>query len=356
VLEARARRLEQGLPIDWATGEMLAYATLLSEGTRVRLAGQDTRRGTFSHRHALLVDALTDEAYVPLAHLTDARAPFEAYDSPLSEAGALGFDYGYSLDAPDALVVWEAQFGDFVNAAQVIVDQFVISCEDKWHRLSGLVLYLPHGYEGMGPEHSSARIERFLQQSAEDNIQVVNPTTPAQLFHVLRRQVRRPWRKPLVVLTPKSLLREHRSTIDDLVDGSFQRVIPDRAVPEAQATRILLCSGRIYFDLEKARELAGRRDVAIVRLEQLYPLSQDLPNALAGYRDGTPLTWVQDEPWNMGGWYALHARLPKLLGPRLPLSCVSRPESASPATGSAAAHRLEQQTLVESAFDVRASR
>jgi 2-oxoglutarate dehydrogenase E1 component len=350
LLETRADRLEKGLPIDWATGEMLAYATLLAEGTRVRLSGQDTRRGTFSHRHAMVVDAHTDESYVPLAHLESAKAPFEAYDSPLSEAGVLGFDYGYSLDYPDALVVWEAQFGDFVNAAQVIVDQFIISCEDKWHRLSGLVLYLPHGYEGMGPEHSSARLERFLQQSAEDNIQVVIPTTAAQLFHVLRRQVRRPWRKPLVVLTPKSMLREQNATIDDLANGSFQRVIPDRTVQPDEAKRILLCSGRVSFDLAKAREERGKKDVAIVRLEQLHPLSADLANALSAYPDGTPLLWVQDEPFNMGAWYYLNARLPKLLGTRLPLACVSRPESASPATGSMASHKLEQRMLMDAAF------
>ncbi len=351
VLEARLDRLSRGQPIDWATGEMLAYASLLADGYPIRLSGQDARRGTFSHRHSALVDMETDVSYTPLAHLESSRARFEVWDSPLSEAGVLGFEYGYSLDAPESLVIWEAQFGDFVNCAQVIIDQFIISCEDKWHRLSGLTLFLPHGYEGQGPEHSSARLERFLQQSAEDNIQVCNLTTPAQIFHALRRQVLRPWRKPLVILTPKSLLREQNATIDDLADGGFQRVIGDTSgIPPHEIKRVLLCSGRVYFDLEKARREWERHDVAILRLEQLYPLSDAVVRALAPYRDGTPLVWVQDEPWNMGAWYYLNARLRGLIGDRLPLTCASRAESASPATGSMASHRLEQKMLLEAAF------
>jgi len=248
-------------------------------------------------------------------------------------------------------VIWEAQFGDFANAAQVIIDQFIISGEDKWHRLSGLVLFLPHGYEGQGPEHSSARLERFLQQAAEDNIQVCNLTTSAQIFHALRRQVLRPWRKPLVIMTPKGLLRLPTSKLDDLANGSFQRVIPDESgVEPSSVSRILLCSGKVYFDLAKRREESEAKDVAIVRLEQLYPLSSALPNALSAYRDGTPLVWVQDEPLNMGAWYYLNARLPTLLGRRFPLSCVSRVESASPATGSHASHDLEQSMLLQAAF------
>jgi 2-oxoglutarate dehydrogenase E1 component len=273
------------------------------------------------------------------------------WDSPLSEAGALGFEYGYSLDYPDGLIIWEAQFGDFVNSAQVIIDQFVISGEDKWHRLSGLVLFLPHAYEGQGPEHSSARLERFMQQAAEDNIQVCNLTTSAQIFHVLRRQVLRPWRKPLVIMTPKGLLRLPTSTIDDFASGSFRRVIGDESgVDPSDVRRILLCSGKVYFDLEKKRKELGRADVAIVRLEQLYPLNDALPKALAPYKNGTPLVWVQDEPWNMGAWYSLNARLPVLLEHRFPLSCVARAESASPATGSHASHELEQKMLLEAAF------
>ena len=350
VLDTRIERLERGLPVDWATGEMLAYATLLAEGVPVRLSGQDARRGTFAHRHATLRDVATGDRYTPLANMGEGFARFEVYDSPLSEAAVLGFEYGYSLDAPDALVIWEAQFGDFANTAQVIIDQFIVSGEAKWDRLSGLVMYLPHGYEGMGPEHSSARPERFLQQCAEDNIQVCALTTPAQLFHALRRQILKPWRKPLVLLTPKSKLREQNATIDDFTSGSFQRVIGDAHVAPEDVKKILLCSGRVYFDLAAMRQKLGRDDIAIVRLEQLYPLSNELAEALAPYKDGTPLVWVQDEPFNMGAWYFLNARLPSLIGDRLPLSCVSRPEHATPATGSQASHQLEQKRLLEAAF------
>jgi len=249
-------------------------------------------------------------------------------------------------------VVWEAQFGDFANTAQVIIDQFISSAEDKWGRLSGLVLLLPHGFEGQGPEHSSARIERFLQLSAEDNIQVCNLTTPAQLFHALRRQVNRPWRKPLVILTPKSLLRHHEavSTLDDLAEGAFQRVIPDAAVHPDGVKRILLCSGKVFYDLVAERRRLAREDVAIVRLEQYYPLSDALDRALSPYAPGTPLVWVQEEPRNMGAWYFLSARRDELVKGRHPLSLVSRPESASPATGSKAAHDLEQKMLLAAAF------
>jgi 2-oxoglutarate dehydrogenase E1 component len=279
------------------------------------------------------------------------KGRFEVWDSPLSEAGVLGFDYGYSLDYPDGLTIWEAQFGDFVNSAQVIIDQFIISGEDKWHRLSGLVLFLPHGFEGQGPEHSSARLERFMQQSAEDNVQVCNLTTSAQLFHVLRRQVLRPWRKPLVIMTPKGHLRLATSTIDDFATGSFQRVIGDTSgVDPADVKRILLCSGKVYYDLEKKRTELGATDVAIIRLEQLYPLNDAIVKALAPYKNGTPLVWVQDEPWNMGAWYSLNSRLPAFLEKRLPFSCVSRAESASPATGSHASHELEQRMLLDAAF------
>jgi 2-oxoglutarate dehydrogenase E1 component len=279
------------------------------------------------------------------------KGRFEVWDSPLSEGGVLGFDYGYSLDYPDGLTIWEAQFGDFANSAQVIIDQFIVSGEDKWHRLNGLVLFLPHGYEGQGPEHSSARLERFMQLASEDNLQVCNLTTSAQIFHLLRRQVLRPWRKPLVVMTPKGHLRLATSTIDDFANGSFQRVIGDTSGTDpADVKRILLCSGKVYYDLEKKRTELGANDVAIVRLEQLYPLNDAIVKTLAPYKDGTPLVWVQDEPWNMGAWYVLNCRLPLLLDKRLPLSCVSRVESASPATGSHASHDLEQQMLLEAAF------
>jgi 2-oxoglutarate dehydrogenase E1 component len=357
ILEQRRERAIAGQPLDWGTAEHLAFASLLLEGHGIRISGQDARRGTFSHRHAVLFDTVTGAAYTPLAHLGngDGARPgrFEIYDSPLSEAGVLGFEYGYSLDRPDKLVIWEAQFGDFANAAQVIIDQFIVSAEDKWMRLSGLVLLLPHGFEGQGPEHSSARIERFLQLSAEDNIQVCNVTTPAQFFHLLRRQVKRMWRKPLVVFTPKSLLRhpEAVSTLDELSRGTFRRVIPDDGADPAKVTRILLCSGKVYFDLAAERRRRAREDVAIVRLEQYYPLSEALPAALAAYKEGTPLVWVQEEPRNMGPWYFLNARRQELLRGRHPLSLVSRPESASPATGSKAAHDLEQKMLLEEALN-----
>ncbi len=339
-------------PLDWGTAELLAFASLITEGTRVRLTGQDSGRGTFSHRHAVLHDYETGLAHVPLCHLQKDQAPIEIYNSALSEAAVLGFEYGYSLDWPDALVLWEAQFGDFANAAQVIIDQFIVSAEDKWKRLSGLVLLLPHGYEGQGPEHSSARIERFLTLASEDNIQVVQPTTPAQYFHALRRQVVRPWRKPLVVFTPKSLLRHPQCTspLEEFASGRFHRVIPDARAPKKPA-RVLLCSGKVFFDLEKRRAELGREDVAIVRVEQFYPLPDvHLRAVLDDCEDGTPVVWVQEEPENMGAWRLLRARFGPMLFGRFPFSGACRAESASPATGSASCHKLEQQQLLERAF------
>ena len=363
ILEARNHAITSGEPFDWGTGEMLAYATLLAEETPVRISGQDVKRGTFSHRHPVLWDTQTGEEYAPLERVAEHPGRLDIHNSPLSEQGVLGFEFGYSLDYPDALVIWEAHYGDFLNCAQVIVDQFLASSEDKWRRLSGLVLYLPHGYEGQGPEHSSARLERFLQLCAEDNVQVCNLTTPAQLFHALRRQVLRPWRKPLVIMTPKSLLRvaatskgPHRpvSTIEDLAQGRFHRVIPDAGlaagVDPADVKKILCCTGKVYYDLATARDAGGRSDVAIVRLEQLYPFNDELRDALAPYRDGTPLVWVQEEPKNYGPWYYILATMPELLGGRFPLSCVARAPSASPATGSRASHLLEQKMLMDEAF------
>jgi 2-oxoglutarate dehydrogenase E1 component len=353
IMQERLHAAEAGQALDWAAGETLAYATLLAGGTSVRLSGQDSRRGTFSHRHAVLREIDTGNSYTPLATVAESGARFEVWDSPLSEAGVLGFDYGYSLDSPHRLVLWEAQFGDFVNCAQVIIDQFLVAAEDKWNRLSGLVMLLPHGFEGQGPEHSSARLERFLTNCAEDNIQVCNLTTPAQIFHCLRRQVLRPWRKPLVIMSPKSLLRhkEATSTLDELATGRFQRVIPDVGQRDPkQVRKVLLCSGKVYYDLVASRTERRADDVAIVRLEQLYPFNDELAAALAPYKDGTPLVWVQDEPWNMGAWFYLSARLPSVIGSRLPLSCASRAESASPATGSPKAHLLEQKMLHDAAF------
>ncbi|MDP3068696.1 MAG: 2-oxoglutarate dehydrogenase E1 component [Opitutaceae bacterium] len=352
LLAARAEMADGKKPLDWGAAEALALASLAANGVRIRLTGQDTGRGTFSHRHAVLHDHDDGCPFVPLQHIQKGQAPVEIVNSPLNEAGALGFEYGYSLDCPDGLVLWEAQFGDFVNAAQVIIDQFVTSGEDKWRRLSGLVLLLPHGFEGMGPEHSSARVERFLQLAAEDNIQVAQPTTPAQLFHLLRRQALRPWRKPLVVFTPKSLLRhpECVSPIADCATGGFQRVLVDDT-PAAGIKRVLLCTGKIFYDLAAYRAEQQRTDTAIIRLEQLYPLGAEvLERALQPYADGTPVLWVQEEPANMGAWRHLHDRFGRTLCGRLPFALLSRPESASPATGSANAHKLEQARLVARAF------
>mgnify|MGYP001241720175 CR=1 FL=1 len=352
-LEARREMARGERPLDWAAGEALAFATLATQGIRVRMTGQDVARGTFSQRHAVLVDQETGQRYMPLAKLAPDQAPIELYNSPLSEAGVLGFEYGYSLDCPDGLILWEAQFGDFVNVAQVIIDQFITSARDKWKRYSGLVMLLPHGMEGHGPEHSSARLERFLTLAADENIQIANVTTPAQFFHLLRRQVLNSWRVPLVVMTPKSLLRHPLavSTLDELATGGFQKVIADPDHTGPRIKRVLLCTGKIYYELLEARKQQNREDVAIVRLEQLYPFPhEDLRRALESYPDGTPVVFVQEEPHNMGAWRYIKAICKHNLYDRLPLSGVTRPESASPATGSSAAHKLEQQTLIDKAL------
>ena len=332
-LERRHEMARGQQPLDWPAAESLAFASLAVSGMPIRLTGQDSARGTFSQRHAVLHDEQDGHQYVPLRHLADGQAPVDIYNSPLSELGVLGFEYGYSLDYPEALVLWEAQFGDFVNAAQVIVDQFIASAETKWRRLSGLVLLLPHGFEGMGPEHSSARLERFLQLAAEDNIQVVYPTTPAQYFHVLRRQALRRWRKPLVVLTPKSLLRHPQSvsTLDDLSSGRFRRVIA-----ESDRPHVILCTGKIYYELAAKRAELKRDDVAIVRLEQLYPFPQEARK----YRSAK---WVQEEPVNMGAWAFIRSQLGE------GVSCVARPQSGSPAAGSSVRHKREQEELITQA-------
>jgi 2-oxoglutarate dehydrogenase E1 component len=341
-------------PLDWSAAESLAFASLATQGVRVRLTGQDTARGTFSQRHAVLHDFEDGHTYVPLQHLSAAQAPVEVYNSPLSELGALGFEYGYSLDCPNGLVLWEAQFGDFCNAAQVIIDQFIASAEDKWRRLSGIVLLLPHGFEGMGPEHSSARLERFLQLAAEDNIQIVYPTTPSQYFHCLRRQALHRWRKPLVIMTPKSLLRHPRviSGLEECARGAFQRIIPDRLTTRAErCERVILCSGKIYYELEHQRDKGKRDDVAIIRVEQLYPLpGERLRLVLSSYPHNTSVVWVQEEPENMGAWHYLRVNFGERLFNRFPFSVVARPESASPATGSGSSHKREQEQLLAAAF------
>ncbi|SMP48879.1 2-oxoglutarate dehydrogenase E1 component [Neorhodopirellula lusitana] len=350
----RREMAEDQRPLDWAAAEAAAFASLLDEGHPIRMTGQDCQRGTFSHRHAVLHDTKNGETYTPLQNLSEGQARLELYNSPLSEAGVLGFEYGYSLDCPDGLCVWEAQFGDFWNVAQVIVDQFIASAEDKWDRLSGLTMLLPHGFEGQGPEHCSARVERFLAMAAEDNIQICQPTTPAQLFHMLRRQVIRKWRKPLIALTPKSLLRhpEVTSPLEIVAGGSFQKILPDRKVPLESARRLLFCTGKIYYDLLQHRQENGIENVPIMRVEQLYPLAlEELMATLEGLPDGTEIRWVQDEPTNMGAWPYMKLKFGDELNERFRLSRASRTESASPSTGSMAAHKLEQADLIEAAFE-----
>jgi 2-oxoglutarate dehydrogenase E1 component len=355
LLDSREAMIEGDEPINWPFAEALATASLLTEGVPVRLSGQDSVRGTFSHRHAALFDVETGEEYWPARHLSDDQANYEVYNSMLSEAGVLGYEYGYSLDSPDSLVCWEAQFGDFANGAQVIIDQFVSSSEDKWKRLSGLVMLLPHAYEGQGPEHSSARLERFLQLCAEDNMFVGNLTEPAQYFHVLRRQMLTDVRKPLVLMTPKSLLRhkEATSSIEDFTDRSFRRIIPDDRdeVDTESVERVLLCSGKVYYDLlEYARE-HDIDDVAIVRVEQLHPLDRDgLLDAVEQFPNYEEVVWVQEEPKNMGAWSHMMPELIDLFGADPMPEYVGRVPSASPATGSKASHKYEQKRLVENAF------
>ena len=352
LLEQRAQMGRGERPLDWGMAEMLAYGSLLVEGHNVRLSGQDCGRGTFSHRHAILTDIHTGREHLVLGSLDAEQGSARVYDSPLSEAGVLGFEFGYSLDFPDALILWEAQFGDFANGAQVIIDQFVTSSEDKWNRLSGLVLLLPHGYEGQGPEHSSARLERFLQSCAEDNIQVCQPTTPANMFHLLRRQVKRPWRKPLVVMTPKSLLRlpAATSTLAELATGEFQRVLGDPQIAPSAARRVLFTSGKLYYELAEERKRRGDTVTAIVRLEQLYPLRPEhVLAAVAGLAPDADVAWVQDEPGNMGACSFITPRLEKVLG--RPVRTVHRDDSASPATGSHKAHALELARIFGAAFE-----
>jgi 2-oxoglutarate dehydrogenase E1 component len=363
LVQARTEAVLNNGPVDWGLAELLAYGTLVCEGTPVRLSGQDSERGTFSHRHAILVDYDTGMRHVPLNSLREGQAEFNIYNSPLSEYAVMGFDFGYSLDNPSALVVWEAQFGDFANGAQIIIDQFLTSSEVKWQRMSGLVLFLPHGYEGQGPEHSSARLERFLQLCAEDNLQVANCTTPAQFFHLLRRQVKRSFRKPLVVMTPKSLLR-HRlaaSSVTDLAEGAFHEVLDETAAPVTtvhidpqQVTRLLLCSGKVYYELIAERERRRQKDVAIVRVEQLYPLPEEaLTEVFTGYVQAKDIVWAQEEPRNMGAWSFVHEYVPALLRPGQSLRYVGRNPQASPAVGSQKIHQQEQTELVERALAVR---
>jgi len=350
LLEQRLEMARGKRPLDFGMAEALAFGTLLKQGTPVRLSGQDTKRGTFNQRHAALIDIENEKEFIPLQHIAPGQAFFEAYNSTLSEASVLGFEYGFSRDFPEALVLWEAQFGDFANGAQIIIDQFVAAGEDKWNLLSGVVLLLPHGYEGQGPEHSSARIERFLQLAARDNIQICQPSTAAQYFHLLRRQAMRAWRKPLVIFTPKSMLRTPASSsaLAELSAARFRPVIPDGGT--GTATRVLLCTGKIGHELEAERKRRKDESTAIVFLEQLYPFPEpELAAEMDRHANAREFVWVQEEPANMGALAFLLPRLERLARGRAVLS-VKRSASASPATGSHKAHEMEQKTLLTLAF------
>ncbi|MFL6528364.1 MAG: 2-oxoglutarate dehydrogenase E1 component [Chthoniobacterales bacterium] len=346
--DQRRKVFEAGGPYDWGFAEALAMGSLLLEGIPVRLSGQDSRRGTFGHRHAVIYDRQTGKPYIPLMHLAEKQARLCIYNSPLSENAVLGFDYGYSLDYPNLLCLWEAQFGDFANGAQVIIDQFIVSAESKWQRPSGIVLLLPHGYEGQGPEHSSARLERFLQACAEDNIQVCNLTTSAQYFHVLRRQMKRDFVKPLVLMTPKSLLRLEAAgaRTEDFTGGKFREVIADAETQNAE--RVILCSGKVYYDLVNHRAAQKITNAAIVRVEQLYPFCDDQILDAAG--KAAKIVWCQEEPQNMGGWTFIEPRLRKLFGREI--SYAGRDASASPAVGALTLHKREQAALIQDAFSL----
>jgi 2-oxoglutarate dehydrogenase E1 component len=367
LLRRRREMVETGSGIDWAMAEHLAFGTLLTEGHAVRLSGQDSERGTFSQRHSVLIDQQTERQYTPLKHVSPDQARFEAINSMLSEEAVLAFEYGYTLAEPDALVMWEAQFGDFANGAQVVFDQFVSSAERKWLRMSGLVCFLPHGYEGQGPEHSSARLERYLQMSAEDNWQVANCTTPANYFHILRRQLHRNFRKPLILMTPKSLLR-HKRVVSDLSDlgpgTTFHRILWDDAqarrdekiklVSDADIRRVVLCSGKVYYDLYEGREAAGINDVYLLRVEQLYPFpAKALVKELSRFPKAE-VVWAQEEPRNMGAWNHVERNLEWALQ-HTPITItraryVGRPPAAATATGLASKHNQEQKALVEQAL------
>jgi 2-oxoglutarate dehydrogenase E1 component len=343
---------QEGKPVDWGMAELLAYGSLLWEGTHVRLSGQDCRRGTFSHRHATWIDQTTGDFYSPLNHLHDGQGSFDVFNSPLSEFAALGFEFGYSCAYPEALVIWEAQFGDFCNGAQIIIDQYIAPSAHKWGQEVGLVMLLPHGYEGQGPEHSSGRMERFLQLSGNDNIRVVNPTTPAQLFHLLRRQMLNPLHKPLIVFTPKGLLRYPActSSLSELTTGNFQEIVDDPETPK-NVKRIVLCSGRFYYDLIAERQKTDTKDLTIIRIEQLYPLNTEKLSALfAKYPEATEYIWAQEEPSNMGAWNYLFPILLSLIPKNRSITYVGRDCSASPAVGSHALHKNQHAKLMHALF------
>ncbi len=350
LIKQRREMVEGKRPIDWGLAEALAFGTLLTENIPIRLTGQDVRRGTFSHRHAVYYEIGTRERYIPLQKLAAKQGNFRIFNTPLTEAAVLGFEFGYSLDYPNMLLLWEAQFGDFANGAQVIIDQFITSSESKWNETSNIVLLLPHGYEGQGPEHSSGRLERFLQSCAEDNIQVGNFTTPSNLFHALRRQVLRPINKPLILMTPKSLLRDPRctSSLEEITNGGFNEIIPDTK-SNSGAKRIIFCTGKVYFDLEEYRENNNIDNTAIIRIEQHYPLhSSKLIDAVKNHPEADRFVWCQEESENMGAWFFMESRLRRLLNQEIIYA--GREASASPATGSRAIHQLEQTKLIKEAF------
>jgi 2-oxoglutarate dehydrogenase E1 component len=357
--DARVQAVKTGTGIDWGTGEMLALGSLLLEGTPVRFTGQDVRRGTFSHRHAVLFDYNDGHPHFPLNSLDpDQKAKITILNTMLSEQAVLGFEYGYSSGDPRNLVIWEAQFGDFVNGAQPIIDQFIAAAESKWSLFNGMVMLLPHGFEGQGPEHSNAYIERFLSLCAENNIQVCIPTTPGQYFHMLRRQMHRKFRKPLVIMSPKSLLRYEPSfsRIEELTGGTMQNVLDDPAAPAdpQRVRRLLLCAGKVFYSLAKAREKENVRDVAVVRVEQLYPFPRkELQTVFNKYRNAHDVAWVQEEPKNRGAWTFMEPRLREMLPEAATLAYVGRDEAASPATGSYKMHEIEEQELLMHALDLK---
>ncbi|HEX6708806.1 MAG TPA: 2-oxoglutarate dehydrogenase E1 component, partial [Rubrobacter sp.] len=341
--------------IDWAHAETLAFASLLEDGNPIRLTGQDTERGTFSQRHAVLYDAETDERYVPLQNLPQAKASFSIYNSPLSEIAVLGFEYGYSVNSEDALVLWEAQYGDFANVGQPMIDQFIVSGQSKWGQTSGLVLLLPHGYEGQGPEHSSARLERYLQLAAHENVRIANLTTAAQYFHLLRAQAAlKDNKRPLIIMTPKSLLRHPMaaSKLEDLSEGTFQPVLDDEEADTESVERLILCSGKIYTELVGSEYREEAVDTAVARIELLYPFPEDrVREMLDGYPNLREVIWVQEEPQNMGAWTFVEPRLRELTGGELPVLYVGKPPRPSPAQGSAKFHKQEHAGIVRDAFE-----
>ena len=351
LLEQRLEMAEGQRPFDYGMAEAVALASLLEKGTPVRLSGQDSERGTFNQRHSVLIDTETEQPWIPLEHIGKDQARFEVYNSALSEAGVLGFEYGYSRDYPESLILWEAQFGDFANGAQIVIDQFITSGEDKWGLLANVVLLLPHGYEGQGPEHSSARVERYLQLAAHDNVQICQPSTAGQYFHLLRRHMLRPWRKPMIVFTPKSMLRhpDALSPMEDFSRPVFMNVLPDTTVENAK--RLLLCTGKVAHDLRVEREKRGGGNVAVISIEQLYPWPEDeIAAAIHAHPDAHEIVWVQEEPENMGALSFVMPRLRRMVRDGRPVLSIKRSAAASPATGSAKAHEMEQRTLVDLAL------